>query len=62
MAVHWPPAVYVWTPGWMVADDAGAQADAGAEGMKAAPRARTAAVASMVRTRRGFCGRVEGEV
>jgi hypothetical protein len=25
-AVHWAPAVSVWTPGWIVADEAGAQA------------------------------------
>ena len=26
LAVHWPPAVSVWTPGWMVAVASGAQA------------------------------------
>src|SRR4051812_50105556 len=27
-AVHWPPSVTVWTPGWIVAVEAGAHADA----------------------------------
>jgi hypothetical protein len=30
LAVHWAPSVWVWTPGWIGAVPAGAQADAAA--------------------------------
>src|SRR5438874_1954685 len=32
LAVHWPPAVMVWTPGWIAAVAAGAHAGAGLAG------------------------------
>jgi hypothetical protein len=41
--VHWPPAVIVWTPGWIVAVAAGAHADAA---LGAAIHATTAALAA----------------
>ncbi len=39
--VHWAPAVKTWTPGWIVADFAGAQAEelAGAISVTASARA-----------------------
>ena len=44
LAVHWPePAVSVWMPGWMVALDAGAHADAAAGASAAAPMASAVA-------------------
>src|SRR3954463_16188969 len=46
-AVHWAPSVYVMTPGWTAAEEAGAQADAAAGDSTAA--ARTAAQANSVR-------------
>src|SRR3954466_10729658 len=45
-AVHWPPSVTVWTPGWILAVEAGAHADA-IDGAMA--RAAIAAVAAKAR-------------
>src|SRR3954471_12050589 len=45
-AVHWAPAVKVCTPGWTVAVDAGAQAEAAPVGTMAAPTMRAVAMAS----------------
>src|SRR4051812_35424231 len=42
-AVHWPPWVNVCTPGWILADDAGAQAEAGAATASASTAHVTAA-------------------
>ena len=41
LAVHWPePSVSVWMPGWIVAESAGAHADAAAGVSAATPVAR----------------------
>src|SRR3954469_2289000 len=45
-AVHWPPAVNVWTPGWTVADDAGAHV--GAPNAAAGSTTSAAVVATIV--------------
>src|ERR1700760_1319049 len=42
-AVHWAPSVNVWTPGWIVAVAAGAQADAAEGAMASAATAAAAA-------------------
>src|SRR4051812_6764380 len=48
-AVHWPPSVYVCTPGWTAAVEAGAHADA-VEATASIPAMATSAVASIKRS------------
>src|SRR6266540_4244669 len=47
LAVHWAPAVTVWTPGWIGAVAAGAQVGAAAAGGACAATRGTAAVAQV---------------
>jgi hypothetical protein len=60
LAVHWPPAVTVCTPGWTVAEAAGAQAPAVLGAIAAAAMVRAAmSTRAFLNTSRALPGAAE---